>query len=127
MPVNISLLLSVPFVQVYYKGVTFPCALVHWFSTVVNVTDYEIGTWVVETDFQRQKKSSKRFPRPGKGDVMLVVTDEFEARCTFPTFSPYYIQHCAHIMRTNKSHFCGLSAEWRRTCLKYLYWETTKL
>ncbi|KAF8809162.1 hypothetical protein BYT27DRAFT_7255031 [Phlegmacium glaucopus] len=36
-----------------HEGITYPCALVHWFSTVGDGPDDETGMWMVEPDFQR--------------------------------------------------------------------------
>lgn len=32
------------------QGITYPCALVHWFSLVGDEVDEDIGMWVVELD-----------------------------------------------------------------------------
>lgn len=37
-------------------GITYPCALVHWFSTVGDSPDDETGMWMVEPDFLRGKR-----------------------------------------------------------------------
>ena len=38
-----------------YMGITYPCALVHWFSTVGDSPDDETGMWMVEPDFLQGK------------------------------------------------------------------------
>ena len=39
-----------------HNGITYPCALVHWFSTVGDSPDNETGMWMVEPDFLRGKR-----------------------------------------------------------------------
>jgi len=34
-----------------YQDVRYPCALVHWFSTVGDTPDDETGMWIVEPDY----------------------------------------------------------------------------
>ncbi|KAF8955511.1 hypothetical protein BDZ97DRAFT_1673775, partial [Flammula alnicola] len=36
-----------------HKDIMYPCALVHWFSTVSDVPCEETGMWMVEPDFWR--------------------------------------------------------------------------
>ena len=33
------------------RGITYPCALVHWFSRVGDEADEDMGLWVVKPDF----------------------------------------------------------------------------
>jgi hypothetical protein len=46
--------LNVAWVQAFFsfvlQGITYPCALVHWFSWVGNEVDEDTGMWVVELD-----------------------------------------------------------------------------
>src|SRR6267378_770966 len=39
-----------------HEGITYPCALVQWFSTVGDGPDDETGMWMVEPDFQRGQR-----------------------------------------------------------------------
>ncbi|KAF8954137.1 hypothetical protein BDZ97DRAFT_1634965, partial [Flammula alnicola] len=40
-----------------HDGVTYPCALVQWFSAVGDAPDEETTMWMVEPDFRRSKRS----------------------------------------------------------------------
>lgn len=39
-----------------YEDVSYPCALVHWFSTVGEAPDDETTMWIVEPDYLAGKK-----------------------------------------------------------------------
>jgi len=39
-----------------HEGITYPCALVHWFSTVGDSPDDEAGMCMVEPDFKRGQR-----------------------------------------------------------------------
>ena len=41
-----------------YNNVYYPCALVHWFSTVGDAPDDETTMWMVEPDYLAGKKPS---------------------------------------------------------------------
>ena len=46
--------LNIAWVQAFFsfasRGITYPCALVHWFSRVGDEVDEDTGMWVVELD-----------------------------------------------------------------------------
>ena len=42
------------FFSVQFRGVVYPCALVHWFSHVGNDVDPVTGMWQVRPDYDRQ-------------------------------------------------------------------------
>ncbi|KAG2046349.1 hypothetical protein BDR06DRAFT_985622 [Suillus hirtellus] len=39
------------FFSFFFRGSTFPCAVIHWFDTVGDPTDEDTGLWVVHPGF----------------------------------------------------------------------------
>ncbi len=44
---------AICFFSFRYLGVTYPCALVHWFSHIFEKPDEDTGMWMVTPDFDR--------------------------------------------------------------------------
>jgi len=51
-----SWLMFFSFFAFKHMGITYPCALIHWFSMVGDSPDDETGMWMVEPDFLRGKQ-----------------------------------------------------------------------
>jgi hypothetical protein len=81
---------AICFFSFMYRGVTYPCALVHWFSRISEEPDEDTGMWMVAPDFNHTG-----------GPILAVVHIDciFRAAHLVPIFGDSFILD--HIMFDN--------------------------
>jgi len=79
------------FFSFYFEGVTYPCALIHWFATYGDTPDPDNGMWIVEPEYDGN----------GYRSVSVIHVDTIiRAAHLLPIFDSSPIERSVHYTKT---------------------------